>query len=310
MSKLVIDVGHGINTAGKRSPAGEREWSFNNEVAVATIKELKNYPSISILRVDDETGKTDVSLSSRTDQANKWGADAYVSFHHNANNGKWGSWGGTETYTYPNSSANSKKLAKIVHSKMVKAYGLQDRGLKEANFHVLRETKAPAILIEGGFMDSIIDIDKMRDSAVMQKVGISIALGIAEHFGASRKVVVTAKPTSWFYTVKSGDTLWSIAKDNGISVEEIKSFNGLKGNIIYKGDKLSVTKESPKQLLEVIVESLWYYGSANWTDKVDLVHKGAVFTIADTVKVGGSTMYKLKSGTFITANPKYVKLIK
>ena len=75
MVKIVIDAGHGFNTPGKRSPDDEREWSFNNKVALYAIAKLKTYKDVEILRVDDPTGKTDVPLGTRTDLANKWKAD-------------------------------------------------------------------------------------------------------------------------------------------------------------------------------------------------------------------------------------------
>src|SRR5690606_17655102 len=98
MVKVVIDAGHGINTPGKRSPSDEREWSFNNKVAVAAINRLNQYQNVQILRTDDPTGKTDVPLITRTNKANAWGADLLVSIHHNALAGQWHSGGGVETY--------------------------------------------------------------------------------------------------------------------------------------------------------------------------------------------------------------------
>ena len=325
MAKIVIDAGHGINTAGKRTPAGEREWTFNNVVAVATINELKKYPSIKVLRVDDPTGKTDVPLSTRTNKANNFKADLLVSIHHNAHTGKWGSWGGTETYTYPlsrsgNKAVNNeaKKIAKAVQDAMVKEYKLRDRGLKEANFHMVREVNCPAILIEGGFMDSTVDIVRMRNNTVLKAVGVAIAVAIAKHFGAKKETPKPApaptKPKAptkvtaggSVYTVKKGDTLWGIAKAHGISAKELKSLNGLKSDLIHPNDKLKTGKL--KQLIVTATE-LWYYGSANWNDKVATVKKGEIFTIAEELTVAGSKMYKLISGTYITANPKYVKLL-
>lgn len=315
MANVVIDAGHGYNTAGKRTPAGEREWTFNKTVAEATINELKNYPSIKVLRVDDPTGKTDVPLSTRTNKANNFKADALVSIHHNAYLGTWGSWGGTETYTYPLGSASnkavnnaSKRLAKLVQGAIVKEYKLADRGLKEANFHMVREVNCPAILIEGGYMDSTVDIKRMRDNSVLKAVGVAIARAIAQHFGAKRGSASNATATAGgsTYTVKKGDTLWSIAKAHNLSVKDLKSLNGLKSDLIKTGDKLKTGKA--KQLV-VTADNLWYYGSANWNDKVSTVKKGEVFTIAEELTVAGSKMYKLISGTYITANPKYVKLI-
>lgn len=191
--KVVFDAGHGLNTPGKRSPAGEREWLFNNKVVLASIKYLNQYEGVSILRVDDPTGKIDVPLATRTSKANNWGADIYISCHHNANTGEWGDWTGTETY-YFEGSTKGKKLAQLIHAKVLKAYGLRDRGIKRGNhLYVIKNTKMPAVLVEGGFMDSTIDIQKLRDDKVLEAAGKAIAKGIAEYFGLKKKTSSQSK---------------------------------------------------------------------------------------------------------------------
>lgn len=212
VAKIAIDAGHGMNTPGKRSPSDEREWSFNNKVVQAATNYLKHYEDVSILRLDDSTGKTDIPLKTRTDKANQWGADILISCHHNANTGKWGSWTGTETYHYP-SSSNSKRLAQAIHPRIVKAYGLRDRGIKTANFHMLRESRMPAVLIEGGFMDSTIDIKKLRDDKVLDAAGKAIAEGVAEYFGLKKKMGGQSKPSkpskSSTKSSKGSSTKWT-----------------------------------------------------------------------------------------------------
>src|SRR5690625_3570567 len=205
MSKIIaIDAGHGMNTPGKRTPDGEREWSFNKVVAESAIKYLKDYEGVKTIRLDDPTGKTDVPLKTRTDRANQAKADILISIHHNANTGRWGTWTGTETYTYVGTWRGAEKLAEIVHKRVVKAYGLRDRGLKKANFHMLRESRMDAILIEGGFMDSTIDIKKMRDKKVLDNAGKAIAEGVAEYFGLKKKAKPKPKPTGKLYKVQIG----------------------------------------------------------------------------------------------------------
>src|SRR5690625_1294415 len=89
MSKVVaIDAGHGMGTAGKRTPDGEREWSFNSVVAQSIIDNLKSYKGVKTVRLDDPTGKRDVPLRERTNKANGAKADILISCHHNANTGK------------------------------------------------------------------------------------------------------------------------------------------------------------------------------------------------------------------------------
>lgn len=183
--KVAIDAGHGYNTAGKRTPDGEREWSFNDVVARAFVSELTKYSGVTVRRYDDITGKTDVPLRTRTDKANAWGADIFVSFHHNAHTGVWGAHTGTETY-YHGGSTEGRKLADMLQKACVRAYGLRDRGIKTANLHITRETKMPAVLVEGGFMDSTVDIVKLRDDKVLAQAGRNIAGAVAEYLGVKK----------------------------------------------------------------------------------------------------------------------------
>lgn len=248
--KVAIDAGHGYNTPGKRTPDGEREWTFNDKVVDAFITELNKYEGVEIKRFDDATGKTDVSLQARTNGANAWGADIYISFHHNANTGKWGNWTGVETFIYTGASAKSKQLANLVHPEIVKAYGLKNRGVRQKNLHIVRETNMPSILIEGGFMDSTIDIKKLRDDNVLRNAGIGTATAVAKFAGLKKKVVaqpVAPNPAPAgqvagvkAYTIVAGDTFYAISRKTGVSVADLQKFNprvnpaALKiGDVIY-----------------------------------------------------------------------------
>lgn len=217
MARIGLSAGHGgrNSTAGKRTPDGEYEWNFNDAVVRAAIDCLSDYEDVEILRVDDATGKTDVPLKTRTSRLNAWKADVYVSVHHNANNGKWGAHTGVETYVYSAESTKAVALAKAVHPRLVGAMGTKDRGIKYANFHDLRESNCPSILTEGGYMDSTIDIVKMRDSEVLRKAGEAIAIGIVSYLGLKRKATekVTqvssplpkkSKQTNGAYRIKTG----------------------------------------------------------------------------------------------------------
>lgn len=204
MTKVVaIGAGHGLGTPGKRTPDGEHEWSFNNKVVLAAIARLKQYEGIKVVRMDDPTGKRDIPLNERTNKANAAKADVLVSIHHNALTGKWGQHTGTETYTYLGEQPGSTKLAKEVQPRLHKAYGLKDRGIKQANFHMVRESNMPAILTEGGYMDSSIDIKALRDDNKLRDAGVAIADGIAAYFGlkvkgddTKPKPVETTKPAA------------------------------------------------------------------------------------------------------------------
>ena len=253
--KIGTDAGHGLNTSGKRTPDGEREWTFNDKMLKAFTAEIKKYKDVTVKRYDDTTGKTDVPLRTRTDKANADKCDVYISFHHNANTGKWGTWTGTEVHVYKNASSigTAYKLAQKVAPALAKAYGLNNRGIKKTNLHITRETHMPAILIEGGFMDSTKDINKLRDDKVVKAVGVAIAKAVAEFYGLKLKPVEkpktttttttnTTTSTATTHTVKAGDTLYAIAKKYNTTVAKIQALNNM-GNktTLTVGQKLKVS---------------------------------------------------------------------
>ena len=246
MVKIALDAGHGINTPGKRTPDGEREWTFNSKVALAAIAKLNTFQNVEILRLDDPTGKTDVALKTRTDRANTWKADVLVSMHHNAYLGKWGSHGGIETYTQPGASQQSRDIAAVVHPRVVKAMGLRDRGSKTLNLHMLRESSMPAILIEGGFMDSTVDIIAMRDNKKLQAQGEAIAESLAVYFKLNPKAGGSNPP---------GTTVYEYG-DKGPAIGTLqKEFNKL-------GYKLVVDNIFGSAMLEVVKDFQKKYGLA------------------------------------------------
>ena len=104
MFRIVLDAGHGYNTLGKRclksiDPNQTREWWLNARICEKVQGYLSEYEGYELIRVDDTTGKKDISLGTRVANANKFNADIYISVHHNAGiNG--GSGGGVVAFTY------------------------------------------------------------------------------------------------------------------------------------------------------------------------------------------------------------------
>lgn len=151
--KVVIDAGHGPETAGKRSPDGVlREYMFNSVTARYVIELLQQYEGVETLATFEDS--RDVPLKERTDKANAWRADLFISIHANAMGGDWGTANGIETFCYLYTDPPTDHFAETLHRHMIQATGRFDRGLKRADFHVIRETHMPAILIECGFMDN------------------------------------------------------------------------------------------------------------------------------------------------------------
>ncbi|CAK7001735.1 N-acetylmuramoyl-L-alanine amidase [Tissierella sp.] len=188
MKTIAIDNGHGLNTPGKRTPImldGKviKEWQFNYPTA-KKLGELLKYNGFNIIYVSDT--EEDNPLSVRTKKANDTKADAYVSIHFNAHQGVWGNHGGIETYHYPNST-KSKELVGLIQDELIRETGLRNRGVKSANFQVLRETNMVSILAECGFMDNLEEAKLMLDGDYQLKCARAIAKGICKYFGVEYK---------------------------------------------------------------------------------------------------------------------------
>lgn len=186
MVKIAVSRGHGRSTLGKRSPAGEREWYFNDKVADAFESEIQKYQNVQLNRVSDPNGYTDTPLLTRTNSANRWGATLYVAFHHNALAGRWGRHGGSEVWVRPG-APQAAKLARNVAPRVARAMNIRNRGVKAGNLHEVREPNQHAILIEGGFMDSTIDITAMRRNDMLAAQGRAVAEGVASYYGLKKK---------------------------------------------------------------------------------------------------------------------------
>lgn len=175
MVRICIDIGHGGSDPGA-GYKGRKEKDDNLKLGLAVSKEFRRHGILV-----DETRTTDITLSleERSNFENKKKYDLFISFHRNAFKPEQAN--GVETFTYINQTLKAKNLAHKIQKALV-GVGFTDRGVKKANFHVLRETKAPAILIEVGFLDNTKDnqlfdskfdeIVKGISKAVLDEVGI------------------------------------------------------------------------------------------------------------------------------------------
>jgi len=196
--KIVIDAGHGPETPGKRSPDGSlREYHFNSAVARYVADALLHgYEGVDILMTHDDS--RDVPLKERTDKANAWKADLFVSIHANAyGDGGWNSAQGIETYVYETRPPAAVALANAVQRQLIRATGRPDRGVKSANFHVLRETRMTAILVECGFMTHREECELLKSDAYRRKCAEAIVAGIVETYGLRPKQLVQPGLHDW-----------------------------------------------------------------------------------------------------------------
>lgn len=183
---IAIDDGHGMETAGKRTPSFSdgsvmRENEYNAAVA-QFLEVMLRRCGFQVLLVAPE--KEDTPLSVRVKRANDARADAYISIHANAvgSNG-WNQANGIESWVYSKSDAKGKAFARTVHQALVTALGRKDRGVKESDMlYVLKQTKMPAVLVEGGFMTNLEEANLLRNTEYRKLCAEGICKGICDFF--------------------------------------------------------------------------------------------------------------------------------
>ncbi|WP_297418892.1 N-acetylmuramoyl-L-alanine amidase [Clostridium sp.] len=162
MSRLCFDYGH-----GGEDPGATYNGRNESDNVLSLGKEVAEEVRRHGVTVDEtRTSDTTVSLNDRSSFENENTYDYFISFHRNAYEPEKAK--GVETYTYLNPGEKSRELAESLQASLV-ILGFVDRGVKEANYHVLRETKSPAVLIEIGFIDNTEDnnlFDEKRDAII------------------------------------------------------------------------------------------------------------------------------------------------
>ena len=196
MFKIALTAGHYLGTSGKRCLKSldkneTREWVLNDRICDKVEAKLKAYTGYSLLRTDDTTGKKAISVEDRAAAANKFGADIYISVHHNAGI-EGGKGGGIMAYTYLKVDQTTKDWQKELYNALIKQTGLKgDRvsPLASADLGECRLTAMPAIILECGFMDSATDVPII----LSEKFAEGCATAIVEVL--VKKGKLTKKPT-------------------------------------------------------------------------------------------------------------------
>lgn len=112
-----------------------------------------------------------------TDASNAFGAELFISIH--CNSAASTSARGTETYCYQ-LGGTGERLAGCIQSQIIKSLGTVDRGVKTANFAVIRDTDCPAVLVETAFISNKEDEKLLADSTKRDEFAKAIARGITD----------------------------------------------------------------------------------------------------------------------------------
>ncbi|MCS1350169.1 N-acetylmuramoyl-L-alanine amidase [Mechercharimyces sp. CAU 1602] len=214
MTRLVIDPGHGGNDPGATN-GSYQEKNFTLMIALKVRDYLLSRYNVEIYmtRTTDAT----VSLTTRTSMANALDADYYCSIHINAGGGT-----GFESYIY-NGSVSQDTITKrnIIHDRIMQTigskYGVRNRGKKRANFHVLRETRMPAVLTENMFIDTSSDLALLLNPTFINDLAVATAEGLASALNLSPISFNLYKVIAGSFTIRSNaDSRVTFLSNKGI----------------------------------------------------------------------------------------------
>ena len=198
---VVLDPGHGGADNGASSSWGS-EKTFTLDVALAARRELMRAGyRVEMTRATD----TAVSLEDRVNFANRFPRAVFVSIHFNSSAGG----AGVESFALAPEGVTSNMssehhvsaadvarhagnaqdehniaLTASIHAMVLSRLAAFDRGVKHARFHVLRDVKIPAVLVEGGFISDPTEGQRIATSYYRQRLGAAIAQGIQNYNAA------------------------------------------------------------------------------------------------------------------------------
>ena len=171
--QVVIDAGHGGSDPGAMAN-DLKEKEINLEVAQLVAKNLqKKGITVIMTRSKDEF----LELVERANIGTESKATLFVSLHCNSAENTTAT--GIETYYYVNTDNEyDEDLATCIQKAVIAATGARDRGVKSANFSVLRNSQIPAALVEMGFISNLSESEQLADPDYQKKIAQGVTNGI------------------------------------------------------------------------------------------------------------------------------------
>ena len=200
LNKIVyLDAGHGgYDPGASYFGISEKSLTLAIQSRVKAKLEAEGYQVVTT-----RTSDTYVDLADRSRAANASESDIFVSIHINASGSSAAQ--GIETYYYqpyaeypsrinatyhanPTRLSMSDTLANAIQSSLINATGAQNHGVKRQTFAVLRETTAPAVLLELGFLSNPQEATRLNTSAYQETLANAIVAGIKSYYEKESKV--------------------------------------------------------------------------------------------------------------------------
>jgi len=173
---VVIDAGHGGKDPGATSILGFYEKNINLAVALEVARLLEQRGlTVAMTRTDDYF----VELEDRAAIANSLDADLFVSIH--ADSFPKNTRRGFTVYVANVASSSSRRAASAI-ARSMSSTGLNSFGVQMANYHVLTDTRGPAVLVELGYLSNRSEAALLRSNSFQNHLAQAVADGISDYF--------------------------------------------------------------------------------------------------------------------------------
>lgn len=172
---IYLDAGHSGDIEPGACGNDLRECDVNLAFALALGKQLEEVYHHTVMYY--RTGRVDeTDLYNRVRRANRLGADLYLSIHCNAFSDSAAN--GVEAFYLDDSCLDAKQYATCIVDAVSRVGGMRSRGIKSANFYVLRRTDMPAVLLELGFVTNPGDSKRLSNGEWLADVALAVAKSI------------------------------------------------------------------------------------------------------------------------------------
>ena len=182
---ITLDAGHGGSDPGAIGSDGTKEKNITLAIT-KTVKELleKKGAKVYMTRTTDvdvygPNASDADELQARVNVGEKYNSDLFVSLHINSSVNK--NVGGFSTYYYPKTS-NDLRIAKSIQDQLTANFGVDDLGVRQANFYVIKRISMPATLVEMCFISNEKELVLMKGKWFQNKTARLIAAGIEKYF--------------------------------------------------------------------------------------------------------------------------------
>ena len=191
---VVIDVGHGGTDLGARN---HQPYCEEKKLCLSTARLVrKHLEQLGYHVVMTRQTDSFIPLPQRVEIAKQAQGNIFVSIHYNSSRNQEPE--GVEVFFYESSENQnrtfaSKKLANSILTSVIQKTMATSRGVKKGNFHVIRETKMPAVLVEGGFISNEKERALLKTHNYQDKIARGIADGVHHYFKTRWKLATTKK---------------------------------------------------------------------------------------------------------------------